>query len=466
MKSIITLAFLLTPLLALAGEKGSPPRKPNVLFIVADDLRCSLGCYGDSQVKSPNIDRLAARGMRFERAYCQYPVCNPSRSSFLTGWRPDTTGIFGNDAPLRAKFPDVVTMPQLFRQSGYFTASLGKILHAGLDEKGNRVFFQDAKSWDDCRNFEATKTGRQGEGRNLTGGALKWCSWLSANGTDEDQPDGQSAAEAIKLLEAHRDSPFFLAVGFHKPHDPFNAPKKYFDLYPLDQIELAKEPDDRSVDLPLALPNAKNFAAFTDAERREFRRAYFAGISFTDAQIGKLFDTLDRLKLWENTIVVVMGDHGYHLGEHGWWNKVTVFELCARTPLIVWAPGARGMGRSAPGIVEFVDIFPTLAELCGLTPPAKQEGMSFRALLDDPARTGKAAAFTQVTRGELMGRSIRTDRWRYTEWDEGRSGVELYDHADDHDPAEYHNLASDPRHAEEIAKLAAMLHAGPAALPR
>lgn len=466
MKLLFLLTLLFAPLADFAAENGPATRRLNVLFIVADDLRCSLGCYGDAQVKSPNIDRLAARGVKFEHAYCQFPVCNPSRSSFLTGWRPDTTTILGNDTPLRAKFPDAVLLPQLFRQNGYFTASLGKILHAGLDENGKRVFFQDTKSWDDCRNFEATKLGRQGEGRNLSGGALKWCSWLAAEGTDEDQPDGQSAAEAIKLLEAHRDGPFFLAVGFHKPHDPFNAPKKYFDQYPLEAIQLAKEPDDRSVDLPLAIPSAKTFAAFTDAERREFRRAYFAGISFTDAQVGKLLDALDRLGLWENTVVVLMGDHGYHLGEHGWWNKVTVFELCARTPLIVWAPRAKGMGRTAAGLVEFVDLYPTLAELCALAPPANLEGTSFRALLDDPARTGKAAAFTQVTRGSLMGRSIRTDRWRYTEWDEGRSGIELYDHANGGDPGEYHNLASDPNHTGEIAKLAAMLHAGPAAVPQ
>ena len=188
---------------------------------------------------------------------------------------------------------------------------------------------------------------------------------------------------------------------------------------------------------------------------REFRRAYFAGISFTDAQIGRLLDTLDRLKLWDHTIVVMMGDHGYHLGEHGWWNKVTVFELCARTPLIVWAPGMKGMGKSANGIVEFVDLYSTLAGLCGLTPPAQQDGTSFRALLDDPALPGKAAAFTQILRGDKMGRSIRTDRWRYTEWDEGRAGIELYDHTTD--ALEYHNLASKPEHAATLKGLAAQL---------
>ncbi|CAN5171400.1 sulfatase [soil metagenome] len=455
------IAFVLLIVASLSGilrAADGPVPKLNVLFIVADDLRCSLGCYGDPQVRSPNIDRLATKGLRFERAYCQYPVCNPSRSSFLTGKRPDTTRILDNQQSLRLQQPDVVTLPQLFRQHGAFTASLGKILHAGVDSQGKQVLFQDPKSFDDCRNFEATKTGKKGEGRNLTGGKLKWCSWLAAEGTDEDQPDGQIAAEAIKLLKSHREKPFFIGVGFLKPHDPFNAPKKYFDQYPLDKIKLSQEPDDRSVDLPLAIPNKGDFAAFTDQERKEFRRAYFAGISFTDAQIGKLLDTLDQQKLWDNTIVVMMGDHGYHLGEHGWWNKATIFELCARTPLIVWVPGLKGMSQSTKGIVEFIDLYPTIAELSGLSPPMKMDGTSFLAMLKDPTKAGKKAAFTQVTRGKMMGRSVRTDRWRYTEWDEGRKGIELYDH--NSDPLEYHNLASKPEHTPVLAELKTILQHG------
>lgn len=436
----------------------SASRPPNVLFIVADDLRPELGCYGDSQVLSPHIDRLAARGVRFDRAYCQYPVCNPSRSSFLSGQRPDTTGILSNETPLRLQKPDLVTLPQLFRANGYFTASIGKIIHAGVNAAGKRTQFQDAQSWMQCLSFEATKTGRKGTGRNLTGGALKWCTWLAADGTDEDQPDGQNATAAIKLIEEHKDQPFFLAVGFHKPHDPFIAPKQYFDQYPLAQIRLANLPADRTPDLQMALPDGKSFAAFTDAERREFRRAYFAGTSFVDAQIGRVLATLDWLKLWENTIVVLLGDHGYHLGEHAWWNKVTVFESGARAPLIVWAPGMAGMGKSTRGIVEFLDLYPTLVDLAGLKPTSALEGSSFRPLLQDPANPGKPAAYTQVTRGKLMGRSVRTDRWRYTEWDEGRKGIELYDHTTDHQ--EYHNLAHDPAHLDIIKELATVLRAG------
>ena len=427
----------------------------NVLFIVVDDLKTSLGCYGDEQVKSPNIDRLAAKGVRFDRAYCQYPVCNASRSSFLTGQRPDRTGIFSNGSILRHEKPDLVTLPQLFRQNGYFTASIGKITHAGVNEAGKPVLFEDPKAYSEFSNGKITKLGRTGEGRNLTGGELAWCEWLSANGTDDDQPDGQNAATAIKIIEDHKDVPFFIGMGFHKPHDPFFAPKKYFDLYPLHGIQLANEPADRSDELPLAIPRGEPFGKFTDRERKEFRRAYFAGISFTDAQIGKLLDTLDRLKLWDNTVVVLMGDHGYHLGEHGWWNKMTVFELCARTPLIVWAPRLKGMGKDAKGIVEFIDLYPTLTDLCGLSPAGPIDGQSFRKLLDDPGLRGKSAAFTQVVRGKHMGRSIRGERWRYTEWADGESGVELYDH--NNDPLEYYNLATNPKYKDLMSSFSKQL---------
>jgi uncharacterized sulfatase len=434
---------------------AAPPRPLNVLLIVADDLRASPGGFGDAQVKAPHLDRLAARGMRFDRAYCQYPVCNPSRASFLGGQRPETLGILNNDTPVRQRHPDLVLLPQLFREHGYFTASIGKILHAGLDDAGQRVFYRDAKAFTSNVDFRPTPLGLKGEGRDLAPGKLRWCRWLAAEGGDDDQPDGQNAAEAIRLIEAHKEGPFFIAVGFHKPHDPFNAPKKYFDLYPLDSIQLAAAPANRTPDLPIAVPNAATFAHFTDRDRREFRRAYYAGSSFTDAQVGRVLATLDRLELWENTVVVFLGDHGYHLGEHDWWNKVTVFELCARVPLIVWAPRLAGMGRSTRAIVELVDLYPTLAELANLPPPAALEGKSFRDVLADPSLPGKSAAYTIVTRGARFGRSVRTDRWRYTEWEEGRAGVELYDHAAD--PLEYRNLAHDAAHAADVAALKKVL---------
>ena len=452
---IATSAIGLALASAQAAEPASTAKKTNVLFIVADDLGCSLGCYGDPDVRSPNIDRLAARGMHFEHAYCQYPVCNPSRSSFLTGLRPDATKILENTIYFRDTLPSVVTLPQLFRENGYFTASLGKIFHDAAS------FPQDEKSWVEERHFKETPAGLRGERRNLTNGALDWCYWIAAEGSDEDQADGQIAAEAVRLIEAHRDGPFFLGVGFHKPHNPYSAPKRYFDLYPLDQVRLTRDPDDRTPDKQPAIPGGPYLAAFskfTDHDQREFHRAYRAGISFMDAQVGKLLDTLERLGLWENTIVVFLGDHGYHQGEHGWWSKFTLFELCARAPLIVWAPGEQGMGKSTAGLVEFIDIYPTIAGLCGLEPPDELHGKSFRHLLDDPTRPGKPAAYTQMVRGKFMGRSVRTNRWRYTEWDGGSRGVELYDHTND--PLEYYNLAGDARHAVDVAEMKRLLRAG------
>jgi uncharacterized sulfatase len=432
--------------------------KLNVVLIIADDLRCELGCYGVPAVKSPNIDRLAARGVKFDRAYVQYPVCNPSRSSFLTGLRPDATHVLNNTTKLRDNLPDVVTMPQYFRQHGYFTASLGKVFHRGQTMEQTNAAMDDAPSWDVAKYFSATKTGLQGEGRNLTGGKMEWCRWLAAEGDDIDQPDGQVAAAAVGILEEHRDGPFFLAVGFHKPHDPFIAPRPFFDLYPLDQLKLHKDPPDMSPTLPLAIiGDWRNvFAQWTERDKREMKRAYHAGTSFTDAQVGKLLDALDRLRLSANTVVIFIGDHGYHLGEREWWNKNTLFEYSCRAPMIVVAPETKSAGKASPRTVEFVDIYPTLLDLCGLDRPSGLAGRSLRPLLDSPEAPLSKPAFTQVQRGKVAGRTVRTERWRYTEWDDGKQGVELYDH--DNDPGEWHNLADNPNSAPTIAQLKPLLH--------
>ena len=246
--------------------KGSQ-RRPNVLLIVVDDLNNSLVCYGHSVVKSPNIDRLAARGVRFDRAYCQFPICNPSRTSFLTGLRPDSTGILSNTVPFRSKLPDVVTLPQLFRKHGYFTARVGKVFHSTRN-------MDDPKSWNVTSYPKGTLLGKKGQGRNLIGGRIKWCRWLAASGNDLDQPDGQIAAEAVRLLEQHKQDPFFFAVGFHKPHDTFIAPKCYFDLYPLEHLKPPEDPTNRPAELPQAFGGSwkAEFDRFTNQERREFIR--------------------------------------------------------------------------------------------------------------------------------------------------------------------------------------------------
>jgi len=436
----------------------------NVLFVTIDDLRNEIGCYGVPEVHTPNMDRLAARGMRFDRAYCQFSICNPSRSSFLTGLRPDATRVLDNTVYFRRTLPDAVTLPQLFRQAGWYTASYGKTFHVfgGNADTQDVVGINGGRSFDEAEVFKPTPLGQQGEGRNLTGGEVRWCTWKAAEGDDEDQPDGQNARAAVRFLEQRGDQPFFLALGLHKPHDPFIAPKKYFDLYPLDSIKLARDPAGRTPDLPLAIASGWKavFDRFTDQERREFKRAYYAGTSFTDAQLGKVLDTLDRLRLWDKTIVVLLGDNGYHLGERGWWNKNTLFELAARCPLIVWAPGMKAAGQPCSRLVEFVDIYPTVAELCGLTPPANLAGRSFVPLLADPQRSWKPAAYTQVQRGRgVQGRSIRTEHWRYIEWDGGKEGIELYDATQD--PGEWRNLAHDPACAAVVKELSVMLKETP-----
>lgn len=453
--------------LAAAGAAGAPwwrraaaaaaaprDRRPDVLLVTVDDLNLHLGCYGHRVVKSPNIDRLAARGVRFERAYAQFPVCNPSRSSFLTGLYPETTGVLDNRKPLLKSLPDAMTLPRWFRRHGYFTASVGKIFHGGSA-------FGDAKGWDVELHPKMRPAGRKGRRRNLTGGRIKWCWWLAAEGTDADQADGQVAAEAAAILRQKRDRPLLLAVGFHKPHDPFIAPKRYFDLYPLGQLTPPQAPAGRGGDLPLAISGAwkEEFDKFTDRERKEFMRAYYAGVSFMDAQLGKVLDALAASGRAENTVIVFLSDHGYHLGERGWWNKNTLFELSCRVPLIVAAPqmGRRRVaGKSARGIVELLDVLPTLTDLCALPTPAHQAGRSFRPLLVDPTGQGKPAAYTVANRGKAgLGRSIRTERYRYTEWDHGRGGRELYDHA--RDEGEWNNLADSPPHAETVRTLRELL---------
>jgi uncharacterized sulfatase len=446
--------FLIASLSAAVSSESASAKAPlNVLFVVADDLRDHLGCYGNKTVHTPNIDRLAARGVRFDHAYAQYPVCNPSRSSFLTGLWPDQTGVTDNATLLRSKLPGVVTMPQLFRKNGYYTAAFGKIFHlgGGRNAAAHERWMDLPKSWDEAHAYRATAAGTILEGRNLTNGKLAWCRWGMTAGADDDQPDGQNALQAITLIEKLGDKPWFIGLGFHKPHDPFVAPKKYFDQYPPGSIALYRDPPDLTPAPPLAVGFGEfgaAFTKFTDTERLEYQRAYYAGISFIDAQLGRVLDALDRLRFTERTLIVFLSDHGYHLGERQWWNKNTLFERSTRTPLIIAAPG--GTPGVARGLVELVDLFPTIAGVCGLQPPEGLAGQDLQPLLNNPSLPGKAAAFTIVTRGaQQRGDSIRTDRWRYTEWSDGLR--ELYDHVAD--PEETKNaLDSNPHIAKTLSQ--------------
>jgi uncharacterized sulfatase len=372
--------------------------------------------------------------------------------------RPETTRILDNATRVRSNLPEVITLPQHFRKHGYASMGLGKIFHRGLNPDEFRPEMDDPASWDDTFYGKATPLGNEGKGRNLTGGKLPWCRWNAAKGSDEDQSDGQLARKAISLLEANRARPFFMAVGFYRPHDPYQSPEKYFELHPLAKFSLPQTPPGYEPPNRFAIPGgpfAACFKAFGEAEKREYLRAYHAGVSFMDAQVGRILAALDRLDLAKNTVVVFIGDHGYELGRRDWWNKNTLFENSCRAPLIVRAPAAGGgsmsQGKAATGIVEFVDLFPTLCELAGLPAPAGLQGRSFRSLLENPSAAGKEAAFTTVQRGKVRGRSVRTPRWRCTEWDGGAGGIELYDHAAD--PEEWKNLAADPSQAENLRSL-------------
>lgn len=437
-------------LLLLSGliPASSFSAKPNVIFIAIDDL-------ANGSQRTPHIDRLAGSGVRFDRAYNQIPLCNPSRASVLTGRRPDATQVYDLDRHFREALPDVVTLPQLFRQNGWFTARVGKIYHYDVPKGIGTDGLDDHPSWQLVVNPKGRDVDEEKRITNPTqqkpiSAAL---SWYAADGGDEEQTDGMIASEAIHLMEQHCGEPFFLGVGFFRPHTPFVAPKKYFDLHPLDSIRLPAAPSDDRGDIPVAAfahNNPTPHYGLDELTCRQALQAYRACVSFVDAQVGRLLDALDRLKLAESTIVVLWSDHGYHLGEHqGVWQKRTLFEEGARAPLIIRAPSAAGNGRACGRVVEFVDIFPTLADLASLRSPANLDGRSLRQLLDDPAHEWDHGAITQILRpaderlpAQVMGRTIRTGRWRYTEWNEGAAGLELYDHEDD--PNEFLNRALKP----------------------
>ena len=458
-----------TPLLLIflvsftaASAPAAAQRKLNVLFIAADDLNVDLGCYGHPLVKSPNIDRLAKRGVRFDRAYCQYPLCNPTRASLMTGRRPDTTRVFNNQPHFREALPDVVTLPQLFRQNGYYVARVGKMFHAGVPMEIGMDGKDDSPSWDHVVNPRGRDRDDEDSLVNFTPGrSLGSClCYLSAEGTSEEQTDGKVAGEAIKLLEQNRNRPFFLGVGFYRPHSPHIAPKKFFDLHPLEKIQAANNPPNDLDDIPApALWIRPPHWGLTEPQQREVIQGYYASTSFMDEQVGKVVDALDRLKLTDKTIIVFWSDHGYLLGLHGQWMKWLLFEGSARVPLIMAGPGI-SKGRTCGRTVELLDMYPTIADLCSLTPPVGLEGRSLRPLLKNPKAKWSRPAYTQQVRltdkNLPMGRSVRTERWRYTEWDEGRAGAELYDEAKD--PDEFTNLANDPKHAKTVTELKALLH--------
>lgn len=445
---------------AAEGQNGNAKKKLNVLFIAVDDLNTDIGCYGNKYVKTPNIDRLAKRGVKFDRAYTQFPLCSPSRSSLLTGQRPDVTKIYELQTYFRKTLPDVVTLPQLFKNNNYYSARVGKIYHYGVPGQIGTDGLDDPISWDHKVNPKGRDKTEESLVKNLTpdrglGSAL---AWHASEGTDEEQTDGMVATEAIKLLKEKKNEPFFLAVGFYRPHSPYVAPKKYFDQYPLATIPLPKEVENDLDDIPeAALFTKPPHWGLSIAERKEALRAYYATITFMDAQVGRVLDELDRLKLTDKTVIVLWSDHGYNVGQHGQWMKQSLFENSAHVPLIISVPGGT-KGQSSGRTVELLDIYPTLAELCGLTPTQKLAGKSLTTLLRNPDGIWDKAAYTQVRRNQIFGRSVRTERFRYTEWDGGKAGVELYDHQKD--PNEFTNLAKEATYIITVSEMSMLLQKG------
>lgn len=458
--------LLLAALLAIGVSlRQSSAQKPkyNVIIIASDDLRPSLGCYGDKLVKTPNIDKLAARGIRFDRAYTQFPLCNPSRSSLLTGRYPTQTGVLDNELYFRALHPEFVSLPQHFMANGYVTLRAGKIFHGGID---------DTDAWTEG-----------GEPRRFRGAQRPPSNADSAeriahsdrivvlDGEGENSEDYRTASRAIEFLEKYKDRPFFLAIGSAKPHSPPAAPKKFFDLYDVDKIPLPPDFSVRPVapagfpEISIARRNTDLFIgrdASPDAAR-EMIRAYYASVSFMDEQVGRVLDAVDRLKLRDNTIIVFWGDHGYHLGEKGKWSKAySLFEIATRVPLIIATPETKR--GASPRTVQLLDLYPTLVELCGLKDPykpgGKLEGHSLTQLLRNPNAAWRYPGLSVVMYQRKLGKSVSTETWHYVSWDDGKAGEMLTNRTND--PHELKNLAADPAYAKTVREMRDLLKLIPA----
>ncbi|MCC6352578.1 MAG: sulfatase [Verrucomicrobiae bacterium] len=472
------LAALLAAPLAALHAADAPKQKPNILFIAADDLRTSLGCYGDPLAKSPNIDRLASQGLMFQRAYCHQAVCGPSRASLLTGRLPDSTRVWHNRDLFRSAIPDLVTLPQLFKNNGWQTLSLGKVFSGDEREL-------DPPSWSAPEVLRGEGPGWKNYALAGAKASGKGAAHEAADVPDDGYPDGKLAQLAIGALGKFQRTkePFFLAVGFFKPHLPFNAPKRYWDPYDPSVFDLKDGASGVEGAPELAMHSHRELAGYdgmpadervSAGQARALRHGYYACVSYIDAQVGKLMDALQRLGLEGNTIVVLWGDHGWSLGEKNRWCKGTNFDRDARAPMLIRAPGVTRPGATTEALIEYVDVYPTLAELAGLAPPDSLDGRSLVPILKDPAARGRDVALSQFTRPwkphgfEFMGYSIRSPTHRYTRWVEWPSRTttaeELYDYGS---PAsatregalfiEQRNVAADPAYAGELGRMRSKL---------
>ena len=454
--------FLPLSFTVAASAVNGQEKKMNVLFIAVDDMNNDLGCYGHPLVKSPNIDRLASKGIAFANSYCQFPLSSPSRSSVLTGMRPDRTKVFNLAYHFRQDMPDAVTLPQMFINNGYYVARVGKMYHYGNPGDIGTNGLDDRLSWTERINPAGRdKTSLELDVINYTpkrglGSAMSFLADIT--GKDEEHTDGKVADEVINLLQKNKEKPFFIAAGFYKPHCPWITPGKYFDMYNPADMKLPAISEKTVSDYPeqaLASTTPWPYFGINDKQALECKLAYYAAISFVDAQIGKVLDAVDDLGLADNTIIVFWSDHGYHLGEHGLWFKQSCFEESAKSPLIISVPGNRENGNICRRMVELVDIYPTLAELTGLKISPDLEGYSLQQLIRNPKAKWDHPAFTQVQRGKIPGHSVRTEKWRYTEWNFGKTATELYDEVND--PKELHNLAADPKYAGVISEMKELL---------
>ena len=454
MKNLIQLLIFLFAGCFLASAKKS---KPNVLFIMSDDLNTALSGFGHPQCKTPELDKLASRGMRFENMHCQYPVCGASRASLMSGLYPYTNGTLGNSGTLRGNMPDVVTMSQMFRNNGYRVGRVSKIYHMGIPPEiiAGTATRDDPHSWDEVVNIKAPE-------QHAPGVSTHWSpkdkgsqtfEGVEAEGDDLVHADGLAAEAAIKFLNKHHEKSFFLAVGFVRPHVPLVAPKKYFELYDLKAMKAPVVPANDLEDVPKFIRGYKANGGYgvTPELHKGLLQAYYASISYMDAQAGKVIRALEKLGHLDDTIIVFSSDHGYLLGEHHKFQKQHLFEESTRVPFILSVPWMRDThGNRTKKITELVDLYPTLAELAGLAPPSELQGQSLVSILDEPASRSwkKDMAFTISRSG---GESIRTHDWRYTHWGYGEKGQELYDLKKD--PGEFTNLADDPNYSASMKKL-------------
>lgn len=453
--------LLLAVMLALVSPTIAA-KTPNVLFLMSDDLNTALSGFGHPQCKTPELDKLAGRGLRFENMHCQYPVCGASRASLMSGLYPYANGTLGNAGTLRGNMPDVVTMSQLFRKNGYHVGRVSKIYHMGIPPEilAGTATRDDPHSWDEVVNIKAPEQNAPGEKTNWSpkNKSSQSFTGVVAEGDDLAHADGMAASHAIDFLKRHKDKPFFLACGFVRPHVPLVAPAKYFDRYDRDAMIAPVVPENDLEDVPEIIRNYKrNSTSYgvTPELHKGLLEAYYASVSYMDAQVGRVLDALEQLGLADNTIVVFTSDHGYLLGEHDKFQKQHLFEESTRVPFIVRVPWInKHRGKATKHITELIDLYPTLADLSGLKAPKNLQGTSMVPLLKNPSSDDwkKDLAFTISRNG---GESIRTHDWRFTQWGFGAKGMELYDRRKD--PGEFTNLAENPGYDKQLEKLKAQL---------